>query len=432
MNLNLFGHDGKWLIVDCGITFEDTPSGSEVQMADPSFLAEQQHTIAGLVATHAHQDHIGAIPHLWQQLQCPVYTTAFTASVLTSRLRQSRCDAPIITVNEDERMKIGPFEVTWLPVTHSTPETSALLIQTPAGRILHTADWKIDNTPVVGDGFNTQSWHADRLGDIDAVVCDSTNALVPGHSLSELDVVDGLLQQIESAQGRVVVACFSSNIARIQTLGKIAESTGRYVALFGRSQQSMVSSAQSAGYLAKNFNEIPASYLGYLPAEEVLAIVTGAQGEPGSALQRLAADNHPDLNLEAGDRVIFSARTIPGNEQKIANLIARLTARGIDVVHADQANAPLHASGHPCQEELVAMYNSVKPRISIPVHGGIPHMAANAALAADAGVPVQLVGNNGDLFEIAPLPRIRKNAVKSGRLRVDTYGRLETVDHAKS
>jgi ribonuclease J len=348
MNLNLFGHAGKWLIVDCGVTFDDTPTGSEVQMADPLFLSEQKHNICGLVATHAHQDHIGAIPYLWQELQCPIYTTPFTANVLIGKLRQNRCDAPVHIVNEGDRLNIGPFDVSWLPVTHSTPETSALLIQTPAGTILHTADWKIDDTPVIGDGFNLQSWHADSLGAIDAVVCDSTNALVPGRSLSEQDVVDGLLQQIESAPGRVVVACFSSNIARLQTLGCLAENCGRYIGLFGRSQQSMVSSAQTAGYLQTNFNEIAANHLGYLPAEEVLAIVTGSQGEPGSALQRLATDSHPDLTLEAGDRVIFSARTIPGNEQKIAALIALLTDKGIDVVHADHTNTPLHASGHPC------------------------------------------------------------------------------------
>ncbi|MBJ38860.1 MAG: MBL fold metallo-hydrolase [Gammaproteobacteria bacterium] len=422
MNLNLFGHDGAWLMVDCGVTFEETAKGQQVQMADPAFIADRAEQLAGFIVTHAHQDHFGAVPWLWPMLEAPVTTTAFTANVLIGKLRRERVDAPVMTVREGSTHQFGPFTVTWLPITHSTPETNALLIETPVGRVLHTADWKIDENPVVGDGFDARQWQ--QLGDIDAVICDSTNALSPGRSVSEAALVADLTEEIAGAPGRVVVGCFASNIARLQTLGHVAEQTGRYIALFGRSLQQMAQAARGAGYLAESFNAIAPRDIGYLPRNEVLAIATGSQGEVGAALRRLAEDSHPDLNLDPGDRVLFSSRAIPGNEQRIERLNAQFMERGIDVVHADASNRLLHASGHPCAEELEDLYRWVAPRIAVPVHGEPEHMVANADIARRAGAAVALTGRNGDLFRLGQTPSVLREAVPAGRMAVDDRGRI--------
>ena len=422
MNLNLFGHDGAWLIIDCGVTFEDTAKGQQVQMADPAFIAERSEQLAGFIVTHAHQDHFGAVPWLWPMLEKPVYTTPFTANVLLGKLRRERVDAPVITVKEGSTHQFGPFRVTWLPITHSTPETNALLIETPVGRILHTADWKIDETPVVGDGFDANLWRS--LGDIDAVVCDSTNALTPGRSVSEAALAADLAAEIRTARGRVVVGCFASNIARLQTLGYVAEQTGRYVALLGRSLQQMAQSAKASGYLKVSFNAISPHDMGYLPREEVLVIATGSQGEPGAALRRLADDTHPELNLDPGDRVLYSSRAIPGNEARIERLNGQFAERGVEVVHADNSNRLLHASGHPCQDELADLFGWVRPRIVVPVHGEPKHIDANAEIARQAGVPVSLAGRNGDLFRLGSTPSVLRNAIPAPRMAVDDRGRF--------
>lgn len=420
MNLNLFGHDGAWLIVDCGVTFEDTAKGQQVQMADPAFIADRSEQLAGFIVTHAHQDHFGAVPWLWPMLETPVHCTAFTANVLSSKLRRERIDAPVMTVREDSTHQFGPFTVTWLPITHSTPETNALLIETPVGRILHTADWKIDETPVVGRGFEPERWRS--LGEIDAVVCDSTNALTPGRSVSEAALAADLTAEIAEAKGRVVVACFASNIARLQTLGHVAEQTGRYVALLGRSLQQMAQAAKASGYLTRSFNQISTRDIGYLPPNEVLTIATGSQGEAGAAMRRLADDSHPDLNLDAGDRIVFSSRAIPGNEARIERMNALFMERGIEVVHADTSNRLLHASGHPCQDELEDLFGWVAPRVVVPVHGEPEHIAANAEIAKRVGVPVALAGRNGDLFRLGATPSVLRDAIPAGRLAVDDRG----------
>ena len=430
MNLNLFGHDGRWLMVDCGVTFEDTMSGNEVQMADPQFILERVESLVGIVATHAHMDHIGALPYLADQFQCPIYTTPFTAQVLKPKLREAGCRAKIRIVQPREQRALGPFNLRWLPITHSTPETNGLLIETAAGTLVHTADWKIDTGPVVGEGFDHGLWQGLGTGSgqntVDAVICDSTNAQSAGHSLSEADLYEGLLELVSSTTGRVAIGCFASNIARLQTLGHVARASGRYLCLLGRSLISMTAAAKACGYLAEDFDPIPPHDLGYLPPNEVMILATGSQGEPGAALTRLAAGRHPTLELVSGDRVIYSAKAIPGNEGKIAAMGAQFTAAGVDVVHADQSNLPLHASGHPNADELRHMYRWLAPNIAIPVHGEAAHMEANGALAKQAGVPKQLVGKNGDLFRIAPMPSLLRGAVETGRLFVDR-GQLKRV-----
>jgi len=422
MNLNLFGHAGKWLMVDCGVTFEKVEPASggrnRVEMADPAFIANRAESLVGLIATHAHEDHIGAIAHLWEQLRCPIYTTPFTRNVILRKLREKRLDAPVITVLSGEEINLGPFTVRWIPITHSTPETNALLISTPVARVLHTADWKLDTAPIVGEAIQARNFELLGKQGIDAIVCDSTNATVTGHSVSESELFEGLLKTVQASKGRVVVACFASNIARLQTLGNVAHVAGRHLGLLGRSLHRMVSSARVAGYLKDNFNVVDNFDLGYLLPEELLAIATGSQGEVNAALHRLAMDNHPDVNLSAGDHVIFSAKTIPGNEKEVEQLTTAFHARNIKVTHADESTVPLHASGHPCADELRQMYGWVRPGISIPVHGEERHMQANAAIAESVGIPHQLVGENGDLFDVVNR-KLTRNAAKVGRLWFD-------------
>lgn len=422
MNLNLFAHAGKWLMVDCGVTFEKASSANSgrnrVEMADPAFIANRAESLVGLIATHAHEDHIGAIAHLWEQLRCPIYTTPFTRNVILRKLREKRLDAPVITVVSGEEISLGPFSVRWIPITHSTPETNALLISTPVARVLHTADWKLDSAPIVGDAIHIEEFERLGRGRIDAIVCDSTNATVNGHSVSESELFEGLLKTVQSSEGRVVVACFASNIARLQTLGNVAHVAGRHLGLLGRSLLRMVSSARAAGYLKENFNVLDNFDLGYLLPNELLAIATGSQGEMNAALHRMVADNHPDVNLAAGDHVIFSAKTIPGNEAEVKGLVQAFESRGIKVTHADHSSLALHASGHPCADELRQMYRWVKPSIAIPVHGEARHMQANALIAGQEGVPCQLVGENGDMFDVVNRKRVR-SAAPVGRLWFD-------------
>lgn len=431
MNLNLYGHAGQWLMVDCGVTFEkidDQPlSGNRVEMPDPMFIANRSETLVGIIATHAHEDHIGAIPHLWQQFRCPIYTTPFTRQVLQRKLRQAGIDAPLVTVHPGETLQLGPFRIRWLPITHSTPETNALLISTSVAQVLHTADWKIDAAPVVGDAIDPALFQAAGRSRIDAIVCDSTNATHAGSSVSESELFEDLLATVRESEGRVVVACFASNIARLQTLGNVAYLTKRYLGVIGRSLHNMTACARAAGYLRENFTVVDNADLGYLQPQEMLLLATGSQGEMGAALHRLAMDNHPDVNLCAGDHIIFSAKTIPGNETDVARLIAAFEARHIKVTHADHSDRALHASGHPYADELAQMYQWVKPRIAIPVHGEARHMRCNADIAKANGVPLCLQGKNGDVFDIVN-NRLHKSAVPVGRLWFDErQRRLEKV-----
>lgn len=429
MNLNLYGHDGRWLMVDCGVTFPKpgriAADGTvhhqgepPVQMADPAFIADRREQLAGLVITHAHEDHVGAVPYLWPLLQCPIYTSRFTAEILRRKLAEFDLlhRVPIHVVDVGDRRQIGPFEVEWLALTHSIPDPNALMIRTPIGRIFHSGDWKLDDEPLVGHGYSRETFTNLAVEGVDAMVCDSTNATVAGHSTSEAVLYKGLLQAVTSAKGRVIVTCFGSNIARLHTLARVARQTGRYMGLLGRSLVNMSGAAKAAGLWNAEDHLITSSHLGYLPRSEVLGIATGSQGEPHTALTRLAAGNHPDVELEAGDRVIFSARAIPGNEEGIDALISRLKSLGVEVMTAETSAIPIHASGHPAREELEAMYRWVQPRLAIPVHGEAVHMDAHAGIAKATGVPRTLVGRNGDLFMIRPVPGIRRQLVEVGRL----------------
>ena len=426
MNMNLYSHDNQWLMVDCGVSFQHADQeklapgarSKHLFTPDPSFIAAQQKQLQGIVITHAHEDHVGAIPWLWPRIQAPIYTTAFTAEVLHRKLRGSsfadQVDIRIVEVGRP--VDIGLFTVEFLTLTHSIPEANALVISTPAGDVFHTGDWKLDPQPLVGEHYDAKKLKALGRRDIKAMVCDSTNATVEGWSQSEGSLYDGLKNIIKQATGRVVVACFGSNVARLFTLANIAEDCDRHFGAIGRSLNNMIGVAKTCGYWPDTLKVINSAHLGYLPRDEVLAVATGSQGEERTALYRLARDDHFDVDLEKGDTVIFSSRTIPGNEAAIEATVKRLRAKGVHVISADDAELPIHASGHPHKEELQTMYDWIKPHLAIPVHGEERHMLANAEVARETGVPRQLVGKNGDLFQISPTQRIYKNYCKAGLL----------------
>jgi ribonuclease J len=402
MNLNLYGYRGQWLIVDCGITFgeEEHQPGVDVIMADPAFIVERRDRLLGIVATHAHEDHIGAIPYLWPQLKCPVWATPFTASLLRAKLVEAQLanQVKITTVPMSGRFTIGPFDLELVTLTHSIPEPNAVVIRTAAGTVLHTGDWKLDPDPLIGDV--TDEGKLNRVGDegVLAIVCDSTNALRSGHSRSEGELRHSLAELIGRYDGRVAVACFASNVARLQTIAEAARAHDRDVALIGRSLWRVEKAARENGYLANTPRFLTEDEAGYVPRDKILLICTGSQGEPRAALARIAREDHPNIELEEGDVVIFSSRIIPGNEKAINRLHNALIRLGIQVV-TDEDHF-VHVSGHPYRDELIRMYQMVRPRVAIPVHGEARHLAGHAELARQCQVPDALVVENGALVRL--------------------------------
>jgi ribonuclease J len=401
MNLNLYGHGGKWLMIDLGVMFgDDSTPGIDVIMPDIRYIEERRNSLAGLVLTHAHEDHIGAVPYLWPRLRCPIYATAFTASVVRQKLREHGLteEAPITEVPLSGKFSIPPFDLELITLTHSIPEPNAIVIRTPAGNVLHTGDWKLDPDPLVGDVSDEAALR--RLGEegVLAMVCDSTNALVNGHSGSESAVRDSLHELVGRLKNRVAVACFASNVARVETIAKIAAVHGRRVALVGRSLWRIAQAAKDNGYLADIPPFITEHDVGYLPREEVLMICTGSQGEPRSALARIAKGDHPAVALEAGDTVVFSSRIIPGNEKEIGELQNGLARLGVEIV--TERDHFVHVSGHPARDELISMYQWVRPRIAVPVHGEARHLAAHARLAEECQVGQGLAIGNGTMVRL--------------------------------
>ena len=419
MNLNLYGHDNEWIMVDLGITFGDR-LGVDVITPDPTFIAERRESLVGIIITHAHEDHIGAVPYLWQHLQCPVYATPFTASILRQKLKDISWGkkVPIIEVPLSSTVQVGKFSVEFITLTHSIPEPNALAITTPLGTILHTGDWKIDTSPFVGEV--TDHKRLKSLGDkgILAMVCDSTNVLNEGSSGSEEGVRDELTDLIRRhPDGRVVVACFASNVARLETAALAARANGRQPVLAGRSLLRMEEAARQNGYLTDIPQFLNEEMAEGLPRDKILLIATGSQGEPRSALSRIASGQHPAIELDAGDTVIFSSRMIPGNERSISALQNRLVLKGIKVITAHEED--IHVSGHPAQDELRQMYEWVRPEILIPVHGEARHLQAHAAFGLECGIAQSITPENGTLIRLAPgLPEIIGN-VQTGRKGFD-------------
>ncbi|MFQ5773212.1 MAG: ribonuclease J [Kiloniellaceae bacterium] len=428
MNLNLYGHAGRWLMVDLGVTFaEPGLPGVDLLMADPAFIEERRDDLAGLVLTHAHEDHIGAVGHLWPRLRCPIYATAFTAAMAAPKLVEAGIEdeVEIIEVPLSGRFTVGPFEIELVTLTHSIPEPNALVIRTGAGTVLHTGDWKLDPAPLVGDGYDERALRGLAEASVLAMVCDSTNALIDGDSGSESEVRAVLMELVGGLKNRVAVACFASNVARLETAAKVAEAHGRRVALVGRSMQRVYQAARDTGYLADVAPLISEEHVGLLPRAEVLLLCTGSQGEPRSALWRIANDEHPNVALEEGDAAIFSSRIIPGNDVAIFRLQNMLVRKGVEVITDDQHF--IHVSGHPAREELTQMYQWVRPRIAVPVHGEARHLAEHARLAQACQVPEQILGENGALIRLAPAPAGIVGHVAAGRLAFDG-NRLLSLD----
>lgn len=425
MNFNAYGFgpadDRQWIIVDCGVLFgrEGHTPGVDLIMPDVRFLAEQRENILGIIATHAHEDHIGAIAPLWPSLRCPVYATPFTARLITGKLDEAGLSSKVKVkeVPVGGSLTLGPFALDFISITHSILEPNLLAIRTPLGVVAHTGDWKIDPDPLLGE--ETDTARLEKLGDegVLALVCDSTNALVPGTSGSEASVREALIALVGTLKGRVAVTGFASNVARLDTATRAAKAHGRKIALVGRSMQKMVSAARETGYL-KDFPPIlDETEAADLPPHKVLYMCTGSQGEPRAALARIAADSHPHVHLGEGDTVIFSSRVIPGNELAIFEMQNRLAARKVDVLTVDDHH--VHVSGHPCRDELAQMYRWIRPKLALPVHGEIRHQMAHAKLAKTLQVPQALVPENGQMFRLAPGRPELIDEVPSGRIFMD-------------
>ena len=419
MNLNLYRYGEKWLAVDCGIGFGggELPE-VEIMMPDPGFIAERRDRLVGLVITHAHEDHIGAVAHLWRQLRCPVYATPFAAAILRRKLGEAHLlnEVKLHTIAPGGRIDLPPFSLEFMRVAHSIPEAQALVLRTPAGIVLHTGDWKLDRDPLIGPPTDEQAFA--RLGDegVLAMVCDSTNAMVDGHSGSEADVRVALSTLIGTIRGRVAVTCFASNVARMESVALAARDAGRSVALVGRSLRNIEAAARDCGYLRGIPDFVPEEDAGSIPDDNLLILVTGSQGEPRSALARIAADTHPNIALGEGDTVIFSSRVIPGNDRAICTVQANLARRGVRVL--TDTDAPIHVSGHPARSELRRLYELVRPRFSVPVHGEWRHLSNHAELARQMGVTPILM-EDGDILSLAPgRPEIVDSA-PVGRLALD-------------
>ncbi|HEY6982839.1 ribonuclease J [Reyranella sp.] len=420
MNLNLYGHAGKWLMVDLGIAFgDDSTPGIEVVMPDPAFIEERRDDLVGIVLTHAHEDHLGAVPDLWPRLRAPVYASPFAASVLRRKLAEAGLtDAvPITEIALGARFTVAPFELEMITMTHSIPEPNALAIRTKFGTVFHTGDWKIDPEPLLGEV--TDEATLKRIGEEGALamVCDSTNVFVEGEAGSEAMVRANLEKLVKPRKCRVAVTCFASNLARVESIAKAAVAAGRHPVLAGRAVQRMVEAAQECGYLLDFPECVAEREAGYLPRDKVLYICTGSQGEPRAAMAKIASGEHRDVVLESGDTAIFSSRVIPGNERSVGRLQNELLARGIEVI--TDRDVEIHVSGHPARDELVRVYQWVRPKIAVPVHGEIRHMMEHAALARGCQVPETVLAPNGVLVRLAPGPATIVDHVHAGRLARD-------------
>lgn len=420
MNVNLYGADGKWLMVDLGMTFgANEYPGTELVFADLEFIEERKKDLVGVVLTHAHEDHIGAVPYFAQELGVPLYATPFTARLVADKLQEAGLlkEVQLKVIDHLEPFQLGPFSMRYLPLAHSIAEGNALVIETPYGRVFHTGDWKLDDDPLVGVPATAAELTA--IGDqgVLALVCDSTNVFNPKSSGSEGAVRAALLEEVGRHHGkRVLVTTFASNVARLQTLGEVAVATKRRLCVAGRSLDRIIRTAQASGYLKNLPDLVDFDTAMNLPRGEVLILATGGQGEPRAALSRIAEDTH-QIALEAGDVVLFSSRQIPGNEIAIGRIQNRLAGRDITMVTDRQAE--IHVSGHPGRPELEAMYDWLRPEILVPVHGELRHMREQARVGRAKGIPKTVVQQNGDLIRLAPGKPGKISEVRAGRLVLD-------------
>ena len=420
MNVNLYGCEGKWLMVDLGMTFgANEYPGIELVFADLDFIEQRRKDLLGIVLTHAHEDHIGAVPYFAKELGVPLYATPFTARLVVEKLEEAgiRGSVELNVIDHLDRFDLGPFGIRYLPLAHSIAEGNALLIDTPYGRVFHTGDWKLDDEPLVGVPTSEEELKAIGDAGILALVCDSTNVFNPAASGSEGEVRKALIAEVKRHHGkRVLVTTFASNVARLETLGEVARASNRKFCVAGRSLDRIIRTAKASGYLKGLPTVIDFDTAMGLPRGEVLIVATGGQGEARAALARVAEDNHP-IALEAGDVVLFSSRQIPGNELAIGRIQNRLSARDITLVTDRQS--PIHVSGHPGRPELQALYGWLRPEILMPVHGEVRHMKEQTRLGRASGIAKTVFQENGDLVRLAPGKPGKIDEVRAGRLVLD-------------
>ncbi len=418
MNVNLYGCDGKWLMVDLGMTFgANEYPGTELVFADLEFIEQRKADLIGVVLTHAHEDHIGAVPYFAEELGVPLYATPFTAKLVNEKLEEAGVRVPLKVIDHLDRFKLGPFGIRYVPLAHSIAEGNALLIDTPYGNIFHTGDWKLDDEPLVGTPASVEELTAIGDDGVLALVCDSTNVFNPNASGSEGDVRRALVAEVARHSGkRVLVTTFASNVARLDTLGEVAKAANRKLCVAGRSLDRIIRTGKACGYLKGLPQVVDFDTAMNLPRGEVLIVATGGQGEARAALGRISEGNH-QLALEAGDVVLFSSRQIPGNEVAIGRIQNRLAAKDVTIVTDRQAE--IHVSGHPGRPELEALYSWIRPQILVPVHGEVRHMKEQARLGRARGIPKAIDQANGDLVRLAPGKPGKLSEVRNGRLILD-------------
>ncbi len=427
MNLNLYGYGDDWIIVDCGVSFRDSETpGADVFMPDISAIEKNRLNIKGMIITHAHEDHIGAVHYLWPFIKCPVYTTPFSAYLLKQRLVEAGLEEKVklITIQTQSKFNIASFNIEFINISHSILEPNALLIKAGESRILHTGDWKIDDNTNIGTKTDEKRLREIGNEGVLAIICDSTNAKVEGYSGSEGSLKKGLKKAISNCKGMVFVASFASNLERVVSVANIGKELNRNIGLIGRSMWRMTDAAKAVGYITNDINFYKEKELSKLKRSESLAICTGSQGEPLGALSRIIDDNHRFFSFNKGDRVVFSSRIIPGNEKVINKLINKLIHRGVEVIIPK--NNDIHVSGHPAEEELKIMYNWIKPKIALPVHGEAMHIQAHANLAKKMQVPEVLEPQNGFLIQLYPGKAKVIKKTETGKMAVDGKSIIST------
>lgn len=421
-NLNLYQYNGQWLMIDLGIAFAgEDMAGVELLLPDPAYIERQRHRLTGLVITHAHEDHIGGVAHLWKRLRCPIYITRFAAAFLYSHLLEHPDDEkPDIRIIEPGQwIDLGPFSCRLVGITHSTPESCMVEIKTPAGRVIHTGNWKLDPHPLVGDAYNEQLYREIGTEGVLACIAELTNATVPGSSLSELDVQNGMTRLFATLEGRIAVVVMSRNLGRIRAIAEAARDAGRDVSLVGRSLWKVYQVGKELGYFEGLPDFISPEDTGYIPRNKLVLICTGSQGEPRAAISRIAAGEHPSVTLDRGDHVVFSARIIPGNEVPVGRVQDRLIANGRDVITRETTDECIYASGHPGVEEITQMYQWLRPQILIPVHGERRFQEANAEIARKCQIPDIVIPENGSVIHLKAGQADVVGHVSTGRLALD-------------
>ena len=436
MNMNLFAYgkpgEQKWIIVDIGVTFaDDTVPGIDLIYPDPGFIIDKKDDLLGIVLTHAHEDHIGAIAHIWPKLKCKIYATPFTAVLISEKFKEKKIDinSYLKIVELNSTLKLEPFNIEFITLTHSILEPNGLKIQTPVGNILHTGDWKVDPNPLIGGDINAKRLKEIGEEGVLAMICDSTNVFSHGKSGSELDVRKSLMNIMKRLKKKIIVTSFASNVARMETVFHCAKQTGRHISLVGRSMHRIFKAARKCGYLKDVIEPIDPREAKNLSSEKIVYLCTGSQGEPMGAMMRIAKFTHPDVIIEKGDAVVFSSKIIPGNEKKLYKLHNQLVKEGLEVI--SEENEFVHVSGHPNREDLKEMYGWIRPKCIIPVHGEHRHMIEHINFAKEMQVPNSVLVENGDIVKLYPglKPEVYDRA-PSGKLYVD--GNISVEEDAQS